>query len=95
MDAKTLVLILVPFAFLIAGIAVFLAASRSPGARAFEEGAEAERFGRPWWGRPLVWVGACAVLALLGLVVAPRLFGVVFLFLPFIWIGRFRRRLRR
>jgi len=94
-DAKTLVLILVPFAFLIAGITVFLAASRSPRARAFEEGAEAERFARSLWGSPLVWVGACAVLALLGLVAAPRLFGVVFLFLPFIWIGRFRRRQRR
>ena len=94
MDAKTLVLILVPFAFLIAGITVFLTV-RNPGVRAFEEGAEAERFARPWWGSPLVWVGACAVLALLGLVAAPRLFGVVFLFLPFIWIGRFRRRQRR
>ena len=95
MDAKTLVLILVPFAFLAAGVAVFLTVSRNLGVRAFEEGAEAERFARPLWGSPLVWVGACAVLALLGLVVAPRLFGVVFLFLPFIWMGRFRRRQRR
>ncbi|MGH2658926.1 MAG: hypothetical protein ACRDHS_04490 [Actinomycetota bacterium] len=95
MDAKTLVLILVPFAFLAGGIAVFLAFSRSLGVRAFEEGAEAERFARPWWGSPLVWIGACAMLALLGLVVAPRLFGVFFLFLPLIWIGRFHRRQRR
>lgn len=95
MDAKTLVLILVPFAFLAAAVAVFLTVSRNLGVQAFEEDAEPERFARPLWGRPLVWVGACAVLALLGLVAAPRLFGVVFLFLPFIWIGRFRRRQRR
>jgi len=94
-DAKTLVLILVPFAFLAAGVAVFLTVSRNPGVRAFEEGAEPERSARPLWGSPLMWVGACAVLALLGLVVAPRLFGVVFLVLPFIWIGRLRRRQRR
>lgn len=95
MDAKTLVLILVPFVCLAAGVAVFLTVSRNLGVQAFEEDAEPERFARPLLGSPLVWVGACAVLALLGLVVAPRLFGVVFLFLPFIWIGRFRRRQRR
>lgn len=95
MDAKTLVLILVPFAFLAAGVAVFLTVPRNLGVQALEEGAEPERSARPWWGSPLGWVGACAVLALLGLVVAPRHLGVVFLFLPFIWIGRFRRRQRR
>ncbi|MGH2660333.1 MAG: hypothetical protein ACRDHS_11875 [Actinomycetota bacterium] len=95
MDAKTLLLILVPFAFVAASIVVFLTFSRSLGVRSFEEDAERERFARPWWGSPLVWVGACAALALLGLMVAPRLFGVVFLLLPFIWIGRFRRHQRR
>lgn len=95
MDVKTLVLILVPFAFLAVGIAVFLTVSRSLGMRALEEGVEPERFARTWWGGPLVWVGACAVLAVLGLLVAPKLLGVVFLFLPFIWIGRFRRHQRR
>lgn len=95
MDAKTLVLILVPFAFLAAGVAVFLTVSRNLGVHVLEEGGEAERFARPWWGSPLVWVGACAVLALVGLVVAPRLFGVILLFLPFVWIGRFRRRQQR
>lgn len=95
MDAKTLVLILVPFAFLAAGVAVFLTVSRNLGVHVLEEGGEEERFARPWWGSPVVWVGACAVLALVGLVVAPRLFGVIFLFLPLIWIGRFRRRQQR
>lgn len=43
---------------------------------------------RPWWGNPLLWVGVSAVFVLLGLFVAPKLFGFAFLFLPFIWIRR-------
>jgi hypothetical protein len=94
-DGNTLVLILIPFAFLAGGIAVFLAMSARHGMRALEEGMEPERLVRPWWGNPLLWVGACAGLAFLGLVVAPKLFGVVFLLLPFIWVGGVRRRERR
>ena len=43
---------------------------------------------RPWWGNPFLWVGVSAVFVLLGLFVAPKLFGFAFLFLPFIWIRR-------
>jgi hypothetical protein len=43
---------------------------------------------RPWWGNPLVWVGVSAAFVVLGLLVAPKLFGFAFLFLPFIWIRR-------
>jgi hypothetical protein len=47
--------------------------------------------GRPWWGNPWIWLGACAVFLLLGIVVWPGLFGGTFLFLPFVWIWRPRR----
>lgn len=47
---------------------------------------------RPWWGRPLLWLGVAATSAVLGLVVAPRIFGFTFLFLPFVWIGGTGRR---
>jgi len=43
--------------------------------------------GDPWWRSPAVWFGTCAVFAILGLFVAPKLFGFTFLFLPFLWIG--------
>jgi hypothetical protein len=46
---------------------------------------------RPWWDRPWLWVGACAVFLALGLLVWPGLFGGVFLFLPFVWVRRPRR----
>jgi hypothetical protein len=94
-DGKTLLLILVPFAFLAGGIAVFLVMSATNGTRAVEDGEEPDRLVRPRWGNPRLWVGVCAGLALLGLVVAPRLFGVAFLLLPFIWMGGFRPRERR
>jgi hypothetical protein len=55
-------------------------------------GPEGHRSPRPWWGNPLVWLGVSAVFVFLGLVVAPRLFGGIFLFLPLIWLGRSRRR---
>jgi hypothetical protein len=49
---------------------------------------------RPWWGNPLIWVGACLVSLVLGLVVWPGLFGGVFVFLPFVWISRPRHEPR-
>jgi hypothetical protein len=91
-DGRTLLLILVPFAFLAGGLTVFMATSARHGIQALEEDPEHARVVRPWWGNPLAWVIVCGILAFLGLVVAPRLFGVAFLLLPFIWIGGFRRR---
>ena len=46
---------------------------------------------RPWWGNPWLWVGVCLVSVVLGIYVWPGLFGVTFLFLPFIWVWRPRR----
>jgi hypothetical protein len=94
-DGNTLLLILVPFAFLVGGIAAFLTMSARHRVGALDGGLEPDRRVRPWWGNPLLWVGACAVLALVGLVVAPKLFGVAFLVLPFIWVSGLRRRERR
>ncbi len=92
MNGNTLLLILVPFAFLAGGLAVFLAMSARHGIDVPDEWMEPERRVRPWWGNPLPWVVACAGLAFLGLVVAPRLFGVAFLLLPFVWIRGGRRQ---
>jgi hypothetical protein len=47
---------------------------------------------RPWWASPWIWLTACAVFLVLGIVVWPGLFGGTFLFLPFVWIWRPRRR---
>ena len=46
---------------------------------------------RPWWGNPWLWVVVCLVFVVLGIYVWPGLFGVTFLFLPFIWVWRPRR----
>jgi uncharacterized protein YjeT (DUF2065 family) len=46
---------------------------------------------RPWWGNPWLWVAVCLVFVVLGIYVWPGLFGVTFLFLPFIWVWRPRR----
>ena len=95
MSGNTLLLILVPFAFLAGGLAVFLAMSAGNGIHAPEEAMEPERRVRPWWGNPLLWVVVSVGLAFAGLVIAPRLFGVAFLLLPLIWVGGIRRRERR
>lgn len=47
---------------------------------------------RPWWGSPFVWLGVAGVFLVLGIVVWPGLFGFTFVFLPFVWIRRPRRR---
>jgi hypothetical protein len=38
-----------------------------------------------------VWIGVASALLVLGALVAPRLFGFTFLFLPFLWMNRRRR----
>jgi hypothetical protein len=50
-----------------------------------------QRSERPWWGNPWLWVGMCLVSVVLAIYVWPGLFGVTFLFLPFIWVWRPRR----
>jgi hypothetical protein len=94
-NGNTILLILVPFAFLAGALAVFLAMSARHDLHPLEEPMERERRVRPWWGNPVLWVAASVVLAFLGLVIAPRLFGVAFLLLPLIWVGGLRRRERR
>jgi hypothetical protein len=47
---------------------------------------------RPWWARPPSWLLIAAVFLFIGLFVTPKIFGGVFLFFPFFWIGRPRRR---
>ena len=49
---------------------------------------------RPWWASPWIWLFACAVFLVLGIVVWPGLFGGTFLFLPFVWIWRPKRTRR-
>ena len=43
---------------------------------------------RPWWGNPWLWFGVSLVSLVLGLLVRPAWFGGVFVFLPFVWIGK-------
>ncbi len=47
---------------------------------------------RPWWGNPWLWVLVSLASVVLGIFVWPGLFGGTFLFLPFIWLWRPRRR---
>jgi hypothetical protein len=47
---------------------------------------------RPWLGRPHAWLVFAAAFLILGLFVAPKLFGGVFLFFPLFWFRRPRRR---
>ena len=47
---------------------------------------------RPWWGTPWLWLLVSAASVVLGIFVWPGLFGGTFLFLPFIWVWRPRRR---
>ena len=47
---------------------------------------------RPWLGRPHAWLVFGVVFLILGLLVAPKLFGGVFLFFPLFWFGGPRRR---
>ena len=45
---------------------------------------------RPWWGDPRVWVIAAIASVVVGVLLAPGLFGRVVVFLPFLWLGRAR-----
>jgi len=47
---------------------------------------------RPWWGNPWLWLVISFAFVVLGIFVWPGLFGGTFLFLPFIWVWRPRRR---
>lgn len=47
---------------------------------------------RPWWGNPWLWVLVSLASVVLGIFVWPGLFGGTFLFLPFLWVWRPRRR---
>jgi len=80
----TLALILVPATLVAAAIALVLAFRAS--------GAAEPR--RPWWGSPAVWVVVSATSLLVGIFVAPRLLGITFLLLPFVWARGFGRRRR-
>ncbi len=86
---STLAWILAPVVLFVAALALVLAVRER---RAGE--ATATDRPRPWWGNPLVWLGVAAAFVVVGLVIAPRVFGFSFLFLPFIWVGG-RRRPRR
>ncbi len=89
MAMSTLTAIVVPFLVIAAVIGVVLTLRE----RALEPVAGGRPSAvRPLWGTPGLWVAVCAVLLLLGLFVAPRLLGGVFLFLPFVWVRRGRRR---
>lgn len=94
MDATTLLLIIVPsiFFLVLALSVVVLLARRNGLMTTFEGDGVGAGEVRPWWGSPLVWLALCGVSAFLGLVFAPHLFGGVFLFLPFLWLGKPRRR---
>lgn len=48
--------------------------------------------GRPWWGNPWLWLVVAGAFLVLGVVVWPGLFGGTFVFLPFVWVWRPRRR---
>ena len=76
---STLALILVPAALFAAVVWIVLA---------IREGAPE---GRPWGAVP-AWLGVTVALIVLGVLVAPRLFGFTFLLLPLLWMGRGRGR---
>ena len=81
----TLALILIPAAVILGVVWIALAVGGD--ARA---GRDASR-----WGRPAPRIGIIVLFVVLGLLVAPRLLGFTFLFLPFVWIRRGRRRADR
>jgi hypothetical protein len=104
-DTATLLLfLLVPLLFVLLSVGLFLAVVRGLGLRLERvDLGPAEGFGdegdggwrRPWWGNPLVWLAAAAVFLVLGLLVAPHFLPGFVIFLPFVWVGGGRLRLRR
>ncbi len=101
MAASTLVLVLGPFIAIVflAGLFFFATERLRPAADDRPKGSVAQATEglprRPLWWNPLVWLSAGAVLTLLGVLIAPRVFGVAILFLPIIWVGGLRRHRRR
>jgi hypothetical protein len=80
---RTLALILVPALLFVGAVIGVLELRRR----------NEEEPGRHWWSNPFSWIGVAAFL-LLGLFVFPRLLGITFVFLPFVWISGLRRRHR-
>jgi hypothetical protein len=84
MQGSTLLLILAGFA--VVAVALTLAARlghRCGGDVDLVRG----RRSRPWWGHPGLWILVSAGVVLLGLFVLPKLFGITFVLLPFVWVG--------
>lgn len=96
MEPVTLLLVfVVPLVVFFVGVAFLLTRLlESPAVveQSDEDPGTGEPSRRPWWGNPLVWLGIAGVFVLLGLFVAPGLFGGVFIFIPFMWIRIPRRR---
>jgi len=83
-----LVLILVPAAFVVLATAAYLNRSL-----AREAGAVGGAPPEPIWMHPLGFAVLAALALITILVVAPRLLGITFLFIPFLWSrGPGRRR---
>ena len=89
MDGRTLLLIVAGSAVVVAVVMTALALSSRLAGTIDPTG---DVPARPWWGSPVVWLLVGAIFVALGLFVFPKLFGFAFLFLPFVWIGRFGRR---
>jgi hypothetical protein len=68
-----------------------LRAARDPAV----QGRRGEGAGQPWWGSPAFWLAVSAASLVIGVLVLPRLFPAVVIFLPFLWIRRSRRPRRR
>lgn len=84
----TVLLIVLLFGLLVAATVGVLSARM----RRWDATARPSPARRPWWGIPSVWVGVAALSIVLGLFVAPRLFGFAFLLLPLVWISGLDRR---
>jgi hypothetical protein len=84
MDGKTLLLILAGFAVVTAGLVLAVRLGHRYGG---DVDLVRGRRARPWWGHPGFWLVASAAFVFLGLFVFPKLFGLTFVFLPFLWVG--------
>ncbi len=83
MNVQILLLILLPFAALAGVTALLVRRSHlQPEVRVVH----------PWWGQPAYWLVLTAIFLVLGLFVAPRILGGIFLFLPFVWMRGSRPR---
>lgn len=89
MDGRTLFLIAAGFVLVVVLLITALTISSRFGGTI---NLAADEPHRPWWGNPVVWLVVGSAFTVVGLFVFPKLFGFAFLFLPFIWVGRFGRR---